>query len=103
MLSNRAVYSLLKRIPRGRVTTYGDIAKILGQPGASRAVGKILNKNPEPVSVPCHRVVMSDGTLGGYAFGKMMKKELLISEGMRFDGDNVVEFEKCRLDANSLL
>ena len=98
-----AVYAALMHIPRGKVATYGDIARIIGRPGASRAVGRILNKNPNPVVVPCHRVVMSDGSLGGYAFGKSRKKELLESEGLHFDGDNLVGFKKCRLDAASLI
>ncbi|HEV8386067.1 MAG TPA: MGMT family protein [Nitrososphaera sp.] len=102
-LSATAVYAALMKIPRGKVTTYGDIAKIIGRPTASRAVGRILNKNPNPVKVPCHRVVMSDGTIGGYAFGKSRKKELLESEGLCFAGDSVVEFNRSRLDAAGLV
>jgi methylated-DNA-[protein]-cysteine S-methyltransferase len=98
-----AVYAALMKIPRGRVTTYGDIAKIIGRPKASRAVGRILNRNPNPVKVPCHRVVMSDGTIGGYAYGKSRKKELLESEGLCFAGDSVVEFNRSRLDAAGLV
>ncbi len=73
---------------------------MLGNPGASRAVGRILNKNPDPVTVPCHRVIMSDGRLGGYAFGKQRKKELLENEGVTFDGDVAIEFKKCRVDVS---
>ena len=98
-----AVYDALMHIPRGKITTYGDLASILGQPGASRAVGRILNKNPNPVRVPCHRVVMSNGTIGGYAFGKLRKRELLENEGIYFDGDNVLDFKKCRVDSSSLV
>ena len=98
-----AVYAALMKIPRGKVSTYGDIAKIIGQPKASRAVGRILNKNPNPVKVPCHRVVMSDGTIGGYAFGKSRKKELLESEGLSFAGDSLIEFNRSRLDAAVLV
>lgn len=102
MLKAGDVYDILRRIPEGKITTYGDIAKALGCPGASRAVGQILNKNPDPVIVPCHRVVMSDGSIGGYAFGKTMKKELLAKEGLRF-ADGVVEnFARCRVDLASL-
>lgn len=101
-LSATAVYAALVKIPRGRVATYGDIAKIVGRPGASRAVGRILNKNPNPVKVPCHRVVMTNGTVGGYAFGKSRKKKLLESEGLCFAGDNVVEFASRRVDAARL-
>jgi len=96
------VYEILARIPEGKVTTYGDIARALGHPTASRAVGRILNKNPNPVVVPCHRVVMSDGNIGGYAFGKARKKELLKKEGVRFMGDGMHDFAACRADVAKL-
>lgn len=96
------VYDLLVKIPEGKVTTYGDIAKALGSPHASRAVGRILNKNPNPVVVPCHRVVMSDGCIGGYAFGKAMKKGLLEKEGLRFAGDGIPDFATCRVALEKL-
>ncbi|MGI0040249.1 MAG: MGMT family protein [Nitrososphaera sp.] len=97
------VYDLLVRIPEGKITTYGDIAKALGHPGASRAVGRILNKNPNPIVVPCHRVVMSDGSIGGYALGgKTMKKELLTKEGLRFMGDSMSDFAKSRVALEKL-
>jgi methylated-DNA-[protein]-cysteine S-methyltransferase len=101
-LSATAVYAALMKIPAGRVATYGDIARIVGRPGASRAVGRILNKNPNPVKVPCHRVVMTDGTIGGYAFGKSRKKELLESEGLCFAGDRLAEFASRRIDVARL-
>jgi methylated-DNA-[protein]-cysteine S-methyltransferase len=90
------VYRILARVPEGKVTTYGDIAKTLGNPSASRAIGRILNKNPNPVVVPCHRVVLSDGSIGGYAFGKARKKELLMKEGLSFVGDDIHDFATCR-------
>lgn len=96
------VYDILVRIPEGKITTYGDIAKALGCPGASRAIGRILNKNPNPVVVPCHRVVMSDGSIGGYAFGRARKKELLAQEGLRFVGDSMDDFAKCRVALEKL-
>lgn len=96
------VYDILVRIPEGKVTTYGDIAKALGHPGASRAIGRILNKNPNPIVVPCHRVVMSDGSIGGYAFGKARKKELLKKEGLRFSGDGIPDFARCRVELEKL-
>lgn len=102
-LSASAVYAALMRIPGGKVATYGDIAKAVGRPEASQAVGRILNKNPNPIKVPCHRVVMSNGTIGGYAFGKSRKKELLESEGLCFYGDTLIEFKKCRVSASSLV
>jgi len=96
------VYDMLARIPEGKVTTYGDIARALGHPHASRAIGRILNKNPNPVVVPCHRVVMSDGNIGGYAFGKARKKELLKKEGLCFMGDDMHDFAACRADLRQL-
>ena len=101
-LSAAAVYAALMKIPAGKVATYGDIARIIGRPGASRAVGRILNKNPNPVKVPCHRVVMTNGTIGGYAFGKSRKKELLESEGLCFAGDRLAEFANRRIDVARL-
>jgi len=70
------------RIPRGRVATYGMIARALGSPGATRAVGRACAGNPIPLLVPCHRVVRSDGILGGYAGGAALKRLLLEWEGV---------------------
>lgn len=79
------------RIPRGRVSTYGRIAMKLTNPGAARAVGTALAKNPFPLIIPCHRAVRSDGKLGGYAGGLGMKKRLLEMEGVQLDqSDRVV-------------
>lgn len=76
------VYRVVSAIPKGAVMTYAQVAKKIGSPGAVRAVGNALNKNPYPKSiVPCHRVVRSDGTVGGYAHGTAKKKRLLRSEG----------------------
>ncbi len=65
----------------GQVRPYGWIAEELHKPGATRAVGTALAKNPIPLLIPCHRVVKSDGSVGNYAFGPEMKRELLIHEG----------------------
>lgn len=102
LLKANDVYEVLVRIPEGRVTTYGDIARALGYPGASRAVGRILNMNPNPIVVPCHRVVMSNGRIGGYAFGKARKKKLLAKEGLHFAGDSMGDFAKCRVALEKL-
>ncbi len=76
------VYSLLKKIPCGKVTTYSEIAKALGDKNLARAVGNALNRNPDLVVVPCHRVVRSDGSVGGYKLGIDKKVELLEKEGV---------------------
>ena len=96
-IMNEDVYELLKKIPAGKVTTYGDLAKALGNPSASRIVGKILGQNPNPIQVPCHRVVMSNGKLGGYAYGSAKKRGLLEKEGLSFTNDIVTEFTKVRI------
>ena len=77
------VLTIIKRIPRGKVTTYAAIARALGKPGASRAVGNALNGNPRAPVVPCHRVVRSDGRVGGYASGVAKKIRILTREGVR--------------------
>jgi methylated-DNA-[protein]-cysteine S-methyltransferase len=91
------VYDIVAQIPKGKVTTYGDIARALGHPGASRAIGRILNRNPNPVTTPCHRVIKSDGKLGGYVFGTIKKKELLKKEGLCFNGDSAARFADYRV------
>ena len=96
-INSEDVYNMLLTIPKGKVSTYGDLAKALGNPAASRHVGRILGNNPNPIKVPCHRVVMSNGKIGGYAFGTQKKKELLQNEGVIFaDEYRVSEFSKVR-------
>lgn len=77
-------------IPRGSVSTYGRIARFLGQPGASRAVGGALANNPFPIVIPCHRAVQSDGSLGGYQGGVDMKMQLLEMEGVSVRNRRVI-------------
>jgi AraC family transcriptional regulator of adaptative response/methylated-DNA-[protein]-cysteine methyltransferase len=74
------VWDELRRIPSGETRSYGQLAALLGAPGASRAVGGANGANPVAVLVPCHRVVAADGTLGGYAYGTDIKRELLRRE-----------------------
>lgn len=77
-------------IPRGRVSTYGRIARLLGKSGASRAVGNALANNPFPIVIPCHRAVQSNGRLGGYQGGIDMKKKLLEMEGVKLKNNRVL-------------
>ncbi|MFH1586358.1 MAG: MGMT family protein [Candidatus Diapherotrites archaeon] len=72
----------LRKIPQGKVTTYGEVARVLGNPKAARAVGNACNRNPHAPKVPCHRVVKSNGEVGGFAGGKRKKIELLRKEGV---------------------
>ncbi len=76
------VYAVVKKIPRGKVLTYKEVAKLAGSPGAFRAVGNVLNKNYDP-TIPCHRVVRSDGKTGGYNRGAQNKIKILKKEGVK--------------------
>ena len=78
----RAVYRATRAIPFGKVATYGQIAKAIGRPNAPRAVGQALGKNPTSIVIPCHRVVASDGGLGGFTGGLHWKRKLLRLEGV---------------------
>lgn len=91
MTFRERVYSLTKKIPRGRVATYGQIARLAGSPKAARAVGMFMKTNPDAPRTPCHRVVASDGSLTGYsgAGGVLKKKTMLISERVHFKGEKV--------------
>jgi methylated-DNA-[protein]-cysteine S-methyltransferase len=74
---SRQVMELVRAIPRGRTATYGDIAARAGRPGAARAVGQVMHRNPVPLFVPCHRVLGADGSLTGFAGGLDAKRALL--------------------------
>jgi methylated-DNA-[protein]-cysteine S-methyltransferase len=76
----KAVWRQLKKIPYGQTASYGDVARAIGRPGAFRAVGNANNKNPVPVIIPCHRVIGSDGKLGGFGGGIWRKQWLLDHE-----------------------
>ena len=73
------VYNVVKRIPKGKTLTYGEVAKKVGKPGAARAVGTALSKNFDP-AIPCHRVIRSDGKMGGYNRGINKKISLIRKE-----------------------
>jgi len=78
---HEAVLRELVRVPYGRTETYGALAAKAGRPGAARAVGTVMNRNPIPIVLPCHRVVGADGSLTGYAGGLDVKRRLLQLEG----------------------
>ena len=90
------VYEVVKKIPEGKVATYGQIAAALGSPKASRAVGYALHFNPSPGIIPCHRVVNRCGRLApAFAFGGIdVQKRLLGAEGVEVDGDYTVDLDK---------
>ena len=77
----RKVYAAVSKIPRGEVRSYGWVAGKIGHPRSARAVGNALNKNPHTLKIPCHRVVRSDGSLGGYSMGADLKAYILKREG----------------------
>jgi O-6-methylguanine DNA methyltransferase len=77
----RAVLEKAREIPRGEVRPYSWVAKEIGRPGAVRAVGSALARNPVPLVIPCHRVVRTDGSVGNYIFGSAAKRALLTAEG----------------------
>ena len=78
----RRVLNALRRVPRGKTQTYGDLARKAGRPGAARAVGTVMAQNPVPFLIPCHRVVPASGGVGQYGWGSSLKRELLKREGV---------------------
>lgn len=91
------VYEAVKTIPVGKVATYGQIARITGNPRMSRQVGWALHVNPQPYVVPCHRVVNRFGNLApAFAFGgEEIQKQLLLAEGVQFVGEYTVDLDNC--------
>ena len=84
----QSVWNLLSAIPYGETRTYGELAKLLGNPNASRAVGLANGKNPISIIIPCHRVIGANGSLTGYAGGLPMKMKLLELEGAAIGGND---------------
>jgi len=82
------------RVPKGKITTYGELAKAVGLKNGQRAIGRIMNKNPFPVIVPCHRVVNSNGKIGGYAYGQDVKNKMLTKEVIEIQNGKILDFEK---------
>ena len=78
----RKVLEALREVGVGKLTTYGALAAAAGSPAAARAVGQVMGSNPLPIVIPCHRVVASGGTLGGYGSGLATKRWLLAHEGV---------------------
>ena len=80
------VYKLVRAIPKSKVATYGQLAKVAGNPKAARAVGTLMRMNPDAPNTPCHRVVAADGSLTGYSGhgGLASKRKMLLAEGVHF-------------------
>jgi methylated-DNA-[protein]-cysteine S-methyltransferase len=93
------VLAAVRRIPPGRVATYGDVAAAAGRPRAARAVGNIM-RECRSVAVPCHRVIAAGGRLGGFGGNLQLKRELLRAEGVPVTGSRVKEFKVRRWSGN---
>ena len=88
------VYKKLLDVPKGQITTYGELAKAVGLKNGQRVIEKIMNNNPYPVIVPCHRVVMYTGKIGGYAYGENIKTKMLSDEGIEITIGKIASFDK---------
>ena len=91
----RRVIAVVRRIPAGRVATYGDVAEAAGYPRAARAVGNVMKSCKTP-GVPCHRVVAADGRIGGYGGNEGLKRALLRAEGLLVNSKRIVRFAEHR-------
>jgi methylated-DNA-[protein]-cysteine S-methyltransferase len=90
---DKRIYKKLLEVPKGKVTTYGDLARSVGLKNGQRVVGKIMHDNPYPGIIPCHRVVRSDGKIGGYAYGAKIKTNMLSEEGIKIKNGKILDFE----------
>jgi O-6-methylguanine DNA methyltransferase len=89
------VLSVVRRIPPGRVATYGDVAALAGRPRAARAVGNIMKGCGRP-DVPCHRVIAAGGRIGGYGGNELLKRSLLAAEGIVVSGSRIRDLDRVR-------
>jgi deoxyribonuclease V len=87
-------YYLVRQIPAGRVSTYGAVAKALGNKTYARAVGKYMNKNPDADTMPCFKIVRSDGSLGGFGLGINDKIRRLKNDGIEIKDGKIINFKQ---------
>ena len=87
------VYKKLLEVPPGMVTTYGELARTVGLKNGQRVIGRIMNKNTYPVIIPCHRVIKSNGKIGGYAWGEKIKTNMLSKEGIKIKNGKIVDLK----------
>lgn len=90
---NRKIYFLLKKIPRGKITTYKLLAQAAGQPKNFRQIAMILSQNKNQCTFPCYKVVKSSGEMGGYNCGKLAKKKLLQKDGIKIYNNRIKNFK----------
>ncbi len=84
------------QVPKGKVTTYGDLAKATGLKNGQRIIGIIMRNNPFPIIIPCHRVVKFNGEIGGYVYGEKLKSKILSKEGIIINDGKILDFDKKR-------
>jgi len=94
LILSTKVYKKLLQVPQGKVTTYSDLAKAVGLKNGQRVIGTIMKKNPFPIIVPCHRVVKSNGKIGGYVYGERVKSQILVREGIKIKAGRIMNFDK---------
>ena len=94
----KRIYEVVRQIPRGRVASYGQVAALAGNPRGARGVGFALHRNPQPGVIPCHRVLIKDGSVcAGFAFGgPQVQRRMLEEEGVVFLPDGRVDMARCR-------
>ena len=90
----KKIYRKLLQVPSGKITTYKELARSVGLENGQRVIGQITKKNPFPVIIPCHRVVKSNGEIGGYAYGISIKKSMLVKEGISIKNNKIKNFQK---------
>ena len=91
---NVKVYEKLLEVPEGRITTYKELANAVDLKNGSRVIGNIMKKNLFPILIPCHRVIKSNGEIGGYTNGKKTKFSILFKEGIKIKNGSVLDFKK---------
>jgi len=94
-LFSHRVLSVVRRIPPGRVASYGEVARLAGRPRAARAVGNIM-RGCDRADVPCHRVIAAGGRLGGYGGSEVLKRSLLVAEGVVVSGSRIRDLAQVR-------
>jgi len=92
MSLDQKVYKKLTEVPQGKITTYGELANAVGMKNGQRVIGQIMKKNPYPGIIPCHRVVKSDGNVGGYAYGADVKTNMLRKEGIKIQNGKILDW-----------
>lgn len=104
MTTFEKIYTVVKCIPRGKVATYGQVAALAGNPRWSRVVGYALHVNPDPLSIPCYRVVNREGRLApAFAFGgEDVQRELLLSDGVELDSEGKVPLDSFLWNTNGV-